>query len=170
MRLVVTDFGLARAILPDAQVCGEHGLTSVTGNEGLMGTLHYMAPEQFERGEASVASDIYSLGLVMFEVVTGQRPFADAIPFAEATKRLKQEAPRAEAFVPELDSRWSTTIRRCLELQPKDRFQHVGEIYESIVGQVRNGSFKVTSRAGTRPSDAKAPPNSLRAGGIGKLV
>ena len=62
-----------------------------------------MAPEQFERGEASVASDIYSLGLVMFEMVTGRRPFADAIPFAEATKRLKQPAVSAGTIVPDLD-------------------------------------------------------------------
>jgi len=152
MRLVVTDFGLARAILPDAQASGGRNLTSVTGNQELMGTLPYMAPEQLERGEASVASDIYSLGLVIFEMVTGQRPFVDPIPFAEATKRLKQDAPLANAIVPELDSTWSETICRCLELHPKNRFQHVGEVQESIVAGGRDDTLKATSHTVTFPS------------------
>ena len=96
----MTDFGLARAVLPDGQMT-EQAATSLTGNQGLMGTLAYMAPEQFERGEATVATDIYSLGLVMYEMVTGQRPFADPIPFAEAAKRIKQPAPSPKILVPD---------------------------------------------------------------------
>src|SRR5205085_10850960 len=103
LRVVVTDFGLARAILPEGHGSGEHAATSLTGSQGLMGTLVYMAPEQFERGEASVASDIYALGLVMYEMVAGQRPFFDPIPFAEAAKRIKDTSPPPKMFVPQLD-------------------------------------------------------------------
>src|SRR5208282_3076247 len=95
-------------------------------------TLVYMAPEQFERGEASVASDIYALGLVMYEMVTGHRPFADPIPFAEAVRRIKQAAPRPRAFVPELNPAWDATVGRCLEVRPKDRFENVQQVAESI--------------------------------------
>jgi serine/threonine protein kinase len=109
LRAVVTDFGLARIVTSDIS---EHETgsvahsTSLTGDQALMGTLVYMAPEQFERGEVSMASDIYSLGLVLFEMVTGQRPFADDIPFAEATKRLKQPAPLPSSLVPEIPATW----------------------------------------------------------------
>ena len=128
LRAVVTDFGLARIVTSDIS---EHETgsvahsTSLTGDQALMGTLVYMAPEQFERGEVSMASDIYSLGLVLFEMVTGQRPFADDIPFAEATKRLKQPAPLPSSLVPEIPAIWDAVISRCLALDPNERFKSV---------------------------------------------
>jgi serine/threonine protein kinase/predicted negative regulator of RcsB-dependent stress response len=131
-RVVVTDFGLARAILPDGQISTEQAATSLTGSQGLMGTLVYMAPEQFERGEATVASDIYSLGLVMYEMVTGGRPFADPVPFAEAVKRIKQPAPTPKLLVPDLNPAWEAAICRCLEAQPAERFENVSQVAESI--------------------------------------
>jgi serine/threonine protein kinase len=115
LRVVVTDFGLARALVPNGQISADHAATSLTGNQGLLGTLIYMAPEQFERGEATVASDIYSLGLVMYEMVTGSRPFADDIVHAEAAKRLKQLAPSARLAVPGLDPAWDASIARARE-------------------------------------------------------
>jgi serine/threonine protein kinase/tetratricopeptide (TPR) repeat protein len=136
LRVVVTDFGLARALAAETQATGPmaaaSAATSLTGEQALMGTLVYMAPEQFERGEASIASDVYSLGLVMFEMVTGQRPFADDIPFAEATKRLKQPAPLATTLVPALPRAWDAAISRCLALNPKDRFGAVREVAEVL--------------------------------------
>ena len=154
LRVVVTDFGLARAILPDGQISVEQAATSLTGPQGLMGTLIYMAPEQFERGEASVASDIYALGLVMYEMVTGHRPFADPIPFAEAAKRIRQAAPRPRAFVPELNPAWDTTVGRCLEVQPKDRFEDVMQVAESMSSADNN---LLTSRE-SRLRVARQPP------------
>ena len=132
LRVVVTDFGLARAILPDSELFGGQAATSLTGSQRLMGTLVYMAPEQFERGEATVASDTYSLGLVMYEMVTGERPFADAIPFAEAAKRIKQPAPSPKILVPDLDAGWEGVICRCLQIRPEDRFEDVRQVGESI--------------------------------------
>lgn len=133
LRVVVTDFGLARAIAihtkDDATESGPVAmLSSLTGDQDLMGTLVYMAPEQFERGEASVASDIYSLGLVLFEMITGQRPFADDLPFAEAAKRLKQPAPRAASVAPEIPAAWDAAISRCLAVDPRDRFESVQQV------------------------------------------
>jgi eukaryotic-like serine/threonine-protein kinase len=132
LRVVVTDFGLARAIPPDDQVSLEHAVTSLTGSHGVLGTLVYMAPEQFERGEVTVASDIYSLGLVMYEMVTGQRPFAGATPFTEAVKRIKQSAPSPKMLAPDLDCRWESAICKCLQEQPDDRFENVLQVGESI--------------------------------------
>jgi serine/threonine protein kinase/tetratricopeptide (TPR) repeat protein len=136
-RVVVTDFGLARAVVSDTRVGVDSAATTHTGGGGLMGTLVYMAPEQFERGEATVATDIYALGLVMYEMVTGQRPFADTIPFAEAAKRLKQPTPSLKLLVPELDDNWETAICKCLQLQPEARFMQVREIASAITGSER---------------------------------
>jgi eukaryotic-like serine/threonine-protein kinase len=154
LRVVVTDFGLARAFLPDGQPSADHAATSLTGNQPLMGTLIYMAPEQFERGEATVASDIYSLGLVMYEMVTGSRPFADDIVHAEAAKRLKQLAPSARLAVPGLDPAWDASIARCLECEPENRFQSAREIVEKIFPA--NASAPRSARPKDQPKRAQS--------------
>src|SRR5690349_19975932 len=84
-RAVVTDFGLARraAMLEDVTA-------TISGQ--LMGTIDYMAPELFAGAEHTAASDIYALGLVMYEMVTGRKPFPGETPFQSAMKRLN-EAP-----------------------------------------------------------------------------
>jgi serine/threonine protein kinase/predicted negative regulator of RcsB-dependent stress response len=167
LRVVVTDFGLARAVAThagnDANDSGPVSMpSSLTGDQALMGTLVYMAPEQFERGEASVGSDIYSLGLVLFEMITGQRPFADDLAFAEAAKRLKQPAPSAATLVPGLDPAWDATIARCLAINPKDRFANVRHVAEALtspvaaVGMSAAGKHAAGTAAAVPTADAGA--------------
>jgi serine/threonine protein kinase/tetratricopeptide (TPR) repeat protein len=162
-RVVVTDFGLARALATETQSPGPmaaaSAATSLTGEQTLMGTLVYMAPEQFERGEASISSDIYSLGLVMFEMVTGRRPFADDIPFAEATKRLKQPARSAATLVPDLAPAWDAAISRCLTLDPKDRFGAVHEVAEALADPA---AAKATRETKTAVHSVVSPLGSAR--------
>src|ERR1700683_620235 len=153
-RVVVTDFGLARALVPDGKISGDHAATSLPGNQGLMGTLIYMAPEQFERSEATVASDIYSLGLVLYEMVTRQRPFADPIPFAEAIKRLKQPAPLASSLAPEVPAAWDAVISRCLAIEAKDRFQNVRQVAEALRDPVADALLSPVHGAVTEPKPA----------------
>jgi serine/threonine protein kinase/Tfp pilus assembly protein PilF len=165
LRVVVTDFGLARAILPNDPVSLEHAVTSLTGNQGVLGTLVYMAPEQFERGEVTIASDIYSLGLVMYEMVTGQRPFAGAAPFTEAVKRIKQPAPSPRTLAPDLDSRWESAICKCLQAQPEDRFGNVLEVAESITASEGKVPSSVGVRAGQSQKHLKTlAPSIYRSG------
>jgi serine/threonine protein kinase/tetratricopeptide (TPR) repeat protein len=131
-RVVVTDFGLARGLQPDRNSVGEGPLSAMTGSEQMLGTLVYMAPELLEGGEATEASDIYALGLIAFEMVTGKRPFADENSLFEAVKRLKQPAPGAQQLVPDLSPTWTTVIARCLGRNPSDRFGSTEEVLRSI--------------------------------------
>jgi eukaryotic-like serine/threonine-protein kinase len=131
-RVVVTDFGLALGLQPDGNAFGEGPLSSITGSEQMLGTLAYMAPELLESGEATEASDIYSLGLIVFEMVTGKRPFADENSLFEAVKRLKQPAPAPQQLVPELSPTWATVITRCLASNPSNRFGSVEEVLQGI--------------------------------------
>jgi serine/threonine protein kinase/tetratricopeptide (TPR) repeat protein len=133
-RVVVTDFGLARAFLPEGSSSSAEVANSLSNSEGLLGTLVYMAPEQLERGEATVGSDIYALGLVIFEMLTLRRPFADSIPFAEAVKRITKPAPSPRLFCPELDTKWDATIRKCLDAEPTARFESVLQVADALRG------------------------------------
>jgi|GEM_PF-882113 len=161
VRVVVTDFGLARAVLPDPDVPAGQSVNSLTGSGGMMGTLIYMAPEQFERGEASVASDIYSLGLVMYEMVTGQRPFADPMPFAEAAKRIKQPAPSPRLLTSDLDPAWEAVISKCLAAEPEKRFENVRQVAEALGHEPGSSTFRsqrLSARITTAQSGVLAAP------------
>jgi len=131
LRAVVTDFGLAHTSGGDRSV-----VLSVTGTGEALGTPAYMAPEQLGTEETTPASDIYALGLVMYEMVAGQRPFAGETPFAVALQRLQRPPASPRVFVPDLDPRWEATILRCLERQPAERFATAADVVRALAGEV----------------------------------
>jgi serine/threonine protein kinase/tetratricopeptide (TPR) repeat protein len=129
-RVVVTDFGLARL----AEAEGPGGV-SLTGQNQFVGTPLYMSPEQVEGGKVTPATDIYALGVVLYELVTGTWPFVGGTPLETANLRLKIKPTAPKQFVPSLNDRWNGVILRCLERDPADRFQSVSEVFEALKGE-----------------------------------
>jgi serine/threonine protein kinase/tetratricopeptide (TPR) repeat protein len=127
MRAVITDFGLALRANPQASLGAP-----VTGAGELLGTPAYMSPEQVENKELTPASDVYSLGLVLYQMVTGTRPFEEATPLAMAVRRIKEDPVPPRNLVPDLDLRWESMILRCLARNPKDRFQNGDEVAAAL--------------------------------------
>ncbi|MCG8458407.1 MAG: serine/threonine protein kinase, partial [Holophagales bacterium] len=116
-RVVVTDFGIARG-----SDSSDRFAAQVTGL-GIVGTPAYMAPEQVENApEITAAADIYALGVVIYEMVTGCLPFDGGNPLTTAVKRLQEPPPPPHIHVPDLPVWWEKTILRCLERRPEDRF------------------------------------------------
>jgi serine/threonine protein kinase/tetratricopeptide (TPR) repeat protein len=132
-RVAITDFGIARALLQD----GAAGANALTGEAGVIGTPEYMAPEQVTGGDVSEATDIYALGVVLYEMVTGRLPFSAATPLATAARRLNEPPPRPELSAPGLDPRWSRTILRCLDRDPRRRFQKASDVAAALTGRPR---------------------------------
>lgn len=126
-RVVVTDFGVARG-LGDVDPFAAH----VTVIDAAVGTPAYMAPEQLEGGQLTAAVDQYAFGLVLYEMVTGRLPFSGETPIATAVQRLSQPAPLADTFVPDLDLRWVTALRRSLSKDPSDRFPSVADLRTAL--------------------------------------
>jgi tetratricopeptide (TPR) repeat protein/tRNA A-37 threonylcarbamoyl transferase component Bud32 len=120
-KAVITDFGLARPTAIDDGA-------SLTDSGKMVGTPAFMAPEQVTQGELTSATDVYALGLVMYEVITGRRPFPGNTPLESAVKRLTESPPPPSAIVPGLNPRWETAILRCLEREPARRYQNPREI------------------------------------------
>lgn len=119
---VVTDFGLAR---------GTHDDRSL--HAGLVGTVDYMAPEQIKGEEITPAADIYALGIVMYEMVTGQRPFNGDSNMAVATKHIQDEPPPPRDLTPHLDPNWNEAILHCLRKPPGERFQSAADVKAALV-------------------------------------
>jgi serine/threonine protein kinase/tetratricopeptide (TPR) repeat protein len=127
MRAVVSDFGLAHSL-----DVGEFALTR-TGE--MLGTPAFMAPEQVTGKEITPATDVYALGVVIFEMVTGRLPFSGKNWRETAFARLEQPPPSPKTLLPELDEQWSRTILKCLEREPANRFQQVQEVVRALAGE-----------------------------------
>lgn len=130
VRAVVTDFGLALAIRDESLL----DVRNQTGppEAGVIGTLAYMSPEQLENRGTTSATDIYALGLIMFEMVAGKRPFEDTVVFSEAVKRLTQAPPLVRTLAPDVSDAWQATVQKCLARDPWNRFSKAIEIREAI--------------------------------------
>src|SRR5687767_11443773 len=103
-RIVVTDFGLARTIDVDE--------STLSIESGLLGTPAYMSPEQVEGRTATFASDVYALGVVLFELATGKRPFDEDTAMATATARLTRDPPKPSSIRADLPAQWDGIILR----------------------------------------------------------
>jgi serine/threonine protein kinase/tetratricopeptide (TPR) repeat protein len=125
-RAVVTDFGLA----PQA-LASDEGVSVSTG-QGILGTPAYMAPEQMEGRPATNASDIYALGLVIYEMVTGGKAFAGENPLSSAFKRLSEPPRSPRDFAPDLSPACESVILRCLARDPADRFASARDVTTAL--------------------------------------
>lgn len=134
-RAVVTDFGLAFKASP----VPADAVTTVTMGGELLGTPDYMAPEQIEGGPVTSATDIYALGIVMYEMVTGVRPFSADTPMATAVRRLSGSLPkRPRELAPDLPAHWDSAIMRCLSRQPGERFGDAAAVVEALGGRLHD--------------------------------
>jgi tRNA A-37 threonylcarbamoyl transferase component Bud32 len=128
LRAVITDFGLARPLEPgDVSSSGGH----------VPGTAAYMAPEQALAEPLTPATDIYALGVVMYEALTGELPFRGESPLATALARLQSAPPPPRTLVPDLDETWERVVLRCLERDPAARFASAADVVRALTMPMR---------------------------------
>ena len=121
-RLKIMDFGSAH--LTDA--CG------LTATGRVSGTLGYMSPEQARGLRLDVRSDIYSTGIVLYEMFTGSLPFEGDSPLAVVLKHVNNPPPPPRSKNPRIDARVAAIVTKCIEKDADSRFQSVGELYEAL--------------------------------------
>ncbi|MCX6393764.1 MAG: Stk1 family PASTA domain-containing Ser/Thr kinase [Solirubrobacterales bacterium] len=120
-RATVTDFGIARA-----------GASGVTEVGSIMGTAHYISPEQAQGQEAGPAADIYSIGIVLYEMLTGQVPFDAESPVAIALKQVTAEAPAPSALVPTVPADLDAVVLWALRKNAAERPADAGELIKAL--------------------------------------
>ena len=147
-RVVITDFGIA--------LSEDQGDARLTRTGEIVGTPEYMAPEQAEAHAASPASDIYALGLVMFEMLTLRRPFEPASSAIGTLLRRRREAPRPlRRDLPGADPVWETTIARCLEREPGHRFPRASDVTLALGHATSSSGGDQRTAQTQRPDPAK---------------
>lgn len=115
-KVKVTDFGIARAA------------SSNTINSDVMGSVHYSSPEQARNGFVDFKSDIYSLGIVMYEMVTGKVPFSGDSAVAVAIQHLQEEIVPPSNYVPDLPISLEKIILKCTQKSPDRRYATVDDL------------------------------------------
>lgn len=125
-KVKVTDFGIAKAA------------TSNTITSNVMGSVHYTSPEQARGGYSDEKSDIYSLGITMFEMLTGRVPFNGETTVAIAIKHIQEEMPSPKDFVPEIPAGVEQIVLKCCQKSPDRRYQSMAELIEDLKQSLLN--------------------------------
>ena len=119
-KVKVTDFGIAKAA------------TSNTITSNVMGSVHYTSPEQARGGYSDEKSDIYSMGITLFEMLTGRVPFNGETTVAIAIKHIQEEMPSPKEFVPEIPSSVASIVLKCCQKSPDRRYQNMAELIADL--------------------------------------
>ncbi|MDE7266511.1 MAG: Stk1 family PASTA domain-containing Ser/Thr kinase [Lachnospiraceae bacterium] len=119
-KVKVTDFGIAKAA------------SSNTITSNVMGSVHYTSPEQARGGFSDEKSDIYSLGITMFEMLAGRVPFNGDTTVSIAIKHIQDEMPDIREFVPDLPISVENIVKKCTQKSPDRRYQCMADIIKDL--------------------------------------
>ncbi|MGI6597625.1 MAG: Stk1 family PASTA domain-containing Ser/Thr kinase [bacterium] len=118
----VTDFGIARAA----------AASSLTETGVVLGSVHYFSPEQAQGGAVDARSDIYALGVVLYELLTGEPPFTGDSPIAIALSHLDSEPPAVAELCPHVPEDLEQAIMKAMAKDPAHRYQTAGELNRAL--------------------------------------
>jgi serine/threonine protein kinase/tetratricopeptide (TPR) repeat protein len=151
-RVKVLDFGVAKLTdaEPNANLTQAATLESPLSSDGLVvGTVHYMAPEQIRGGTVDARSDLFALGIVLYELATGKRPFAGET-HVDVGHAILREPPRPPSNVrKDLPRDFDRIVGRCLEKHPRERFQTALDVANELRGlrkQLERGATDISTR------------------------
>ena len=148
-RVKILDFGLAKQSGPLSSTESLNGATldtPLTESGAVMGTVGYMSPEQVRGKGTDHRSDVFALGAILYEMLSGKRAFKRDTGAETMTAILREEPPELTAINPAINPSLDRIVRRCLEKQPEQRFQSVADL-----------GFAIESLSGTTSSSTVAP-------------
>lgn len=132
----VADFGIARAATS----------ATIVNTKEVIGSVHYASPEQARGGFVDARSDIYSLGILMYELITKKLPFEGDSPVTIALKQIKDDMPNPKLINPDITDGMASIIHKCTEKIPNDRYQSVSDLMEDLKTLRFNKSFVVENQ------------------------
>ena len=126
----ILDFGIAKLV----------NMGSVTLNKEFIGTVHYMSPEQINGTTVDLRSDIWSFGVLMYEMITGRLPFAGHYPSAVIYSILNEEPPEPRTILNDIPEYLERMMMRCLQKNPADRYENATAIEDELANPSWNSA------------------------------
>jgi len=150
----LSDFGIARALTQQTLAVTQPGM--------VMGSVYYISPEQAQGLELRETSDLYSVGVVLYQMLTGKLPYTGESPVAVALKHVSEPPPRIATAGVEVSPAIAAIVDRLLQKNPVDRFQSASEVATALREarerpMVASAAPTSTARAASAPSDPDAP-------------
>ena len=137
-RLLLGDFGLVKIIAE-----GQSAMVRLTGAGAPVGTPDYMAPEQVIGDDVDTRADLYSLGILLFQLVTGTTPFRGETPMQIAAQHLRLPPPSPLMLRPDLPIRAEQVIQRAMAKKPADRYLHAGDLANAFRQALLDASIEL---------------------------
>jgi len=165
-RVKILDFGLAKVHRPlESAVAGTRADTagSATATGTVVGTLNYMSPEQLEAQPVDRRSDVFSFGIMLYELVAGRHPFLGRSPLSTIGNILKEEPPAPSLSSPQLPPELERVIYKCLRKQRAERYQSTRDLLVDLENLRRNLSGG-TAAAVVPPEEEFGLPRGLARG------
>jgi eukaryotic-like serine/threonine-protein kinase len=141
-KALVTDFGIARA-----------GVSEITQTGSVMGTPHYLSPEQAQGFDVTSVSDLYSIGVILYEALTGRVPFEGESAVAVAMKQVSEVPLRPSSIEPRVSPALDAVVMRALEKEPGKRFQSADAFIVAL-----DAAMKEPEASGSTAAFAPLPP------------
>jgi tetratricopeptide (TPR) repeat protein len=145
-RIVIMDFGLARHESADG----------MTRTGAVLGTVDYMSPEQAQGKPVDARCDLFTAGMILYELLTGLRPYQADSTIASLLKRTYERPQPASSFDPSIPSAISEICSKCLEINPEDRYQSATELLAELDAWMTGSKFSSSRRALSRTVRAVA--------------
>ena len=149
-RIKIADFGLARGALL--------GTTMTAESSVILGSVSYLSPEQVQRGVADARSDVYSFGIVLFELLTGEKPYQGEDPVQIAIRHVNDRVPKPSSLNPALSDEIDQLVLRATDINPDRRPKDCGE----LVTELRALSEKIDPRKKQLSLELDLPPAPIK--------
>lgn len=134
----ITDFGISQML----------SNTTITHNKGMLGSAHYFSPEQARGEHVSFESDMYSLGVVMYEMLTGRVPFIGDNPVTVALKHIQEDPTPPSHLVSDISPAMENIVMTCLNKDPNARFRDMNALVNALQHILRDGNTSMPLSAG----------------------
>jgi serine/threonine protein kinase len=142
---LLTDFGIAKIVEPSLQL---------TRSGTMVGTPEYMSPEQSQGAAVDPRTDLYAMGILLFEMLTGRLPFQGQTPLAVILQHVRDEVPSPRSFNPDLSPIWDDVVRRALAKNPEDRYltaQAMDDAIQTALRQAQRSGVQQHTAASADP-------------------
>jgi eukaryotic-like serine/threonine-protein kinase len=146
-KALVADFGIARA-----------GVSEITQTGSVMGTPQYLSPEQAQGMDVTAVSDLYSIGVILYEALTGRVPFEGESAVAVAMKQVSQTPQRPSSINPRVSPALDAVVMRALEKEPGQRFQSAAAFIAALDAAMKEPGVSRDTAAFAPPPPVVAPP------------